>query len=348
MTGAGNLAGVGGAATFQTPHGRQSRGLLPTLILLILACALILFMNQAFPLRDRLIYEYYFDSLDTCSGVACLLISDSVRSPIFLSILILGRRVGLSLDVVFSIISIISLVLFFVGVRASARRSDLVRLLLVSIALGPYLYLIQVKLFLAIGLYLFSLSRKGRFGQVTIAIASILTHESIVFFMVLDYLWKMRGIRIDLKTAALVLLAGCLLLVWLGDVANVFWSALSKVQQYNEYAATGEVPPLARVGPFSALFLLLGLIGLLKVQNRTGPPSGERIKEVLWMFLPWVALMIFASNALIAIRLAELALLHALLVAPVGRLPLGAIRLSLFLFALTFGGLTLVRDVLMA
>ncbi|HET9447961.1 MAG TPA: hypothetical protein VFO35_16975, partial [Steroidobacteraceae bacterium] len=156
-----------------------------------------------------------------------------------------------------------------------------------------------------------------------------------------------RSWRISFGSLTLLMVLAALLLVYLGTDSNVFVSALERIKHYKEIAAQGEVPSMSRLSPFSAFFLMLGAIGLLRLRvSSAGTARALQLKAAAWMFLPWVMVMIFASNAVFALRLAELALLHALLVVPLGndyRLPS---RLLLLAFAAMFGALTFVRDVL--
>lgn len=330
-----------------TVAGRKSN--LALTVLFLLLCGFIALMNQVAELKDRDIYVYYYDSLDSCEALGCLLISDDVRSPIFLSIIILGHRLGLSLEIVFTLISTFSLYLFTRGVRDSLGAEATARYTLITLGLGTWLYLIQVKLFLAVGLYVYARARPERWLRIVLTVASVLTHESILFFIALYYAWQPKELRISMRSAIILAVLGAVLLAYLGASTNVFLSSLQRIQKYNEYAAAGVVPTLSRLGLFSASFFLFGLVSIIRMKvSARGTISWLQLKTMVWMFLPWTLLMVFASNAVFAIRLAELALLQALLVVPIGtdyRLPS---RIALLLFCAGFGALTFVRDVLLA
>ncbi len=309
----------------------------------------IVVMNQIFDLKDREIYRYYFASIDSCRAVACLFISDDVRSPVFLSLLIAAQRLGLSVDMAFSLISSASLLMFFAGIRAMSGSSAPMRLLLISICLGTWLYLIQVKLFLAVALYIFSRMRSGNIQRVGLAVAAVLTHETVIVLMVLDFAWNARSFRINFRVLLLLSLAAFVLVLSLGDAANVVLSGLERLRRYQEFSSRGEVPELSRFGMQAVLLLLFGMIGLLRVERgRVGGWGALQVREKIWMFLPWAFAMIFARNAVIATRIAELVLLHCLIAGPVGRHWLSSVRIAVFLFAVVFGALTLVRDVVFA
>lgn len=313
----------------------------------LLICAFVIMMNQVFELKDREVYKNFYGSLDSCQWLGCFLISDSVRSPIFLTLILWGQRLGLSFDVIFTLISLLSVGLATKAFRESADPAASSRFALVSITLGIWLYLIQVKLFLAVALYLYSLGRSRRWLRIALAVAAVLTHESIIFFIALHFLWRPSEFRFSLRSAAVLLALVALLAIYLGESSNVFLSSLQRIQKYNEYAAVGEVPTMSRVGPYSVLFLLFGMIGLFRLKlNHQGAISKFQLKVFLWMFMPWIVFMIFAANAVYATRLSELALLHALLVVPLASSYRFPSRLALLIFALTFGLLTLLRDVI--
>lgn len=308
----------------------------------------IIAMNVLFELKDRWIYEYFYASLNNCEWLGCFLISDAVRSPVFLSLIIGGHRLGLDFNVTFTLISLLSITLFTKGVRDLADPMANSRYLLVSMTLGVWLYLIQVKLFLAVALYLYSMGRPSRWQRILFAIAAVLTHESIMFFIGLHFLWRPSEFRISMRSMLVLGTIVVLLVVYLGASSNVLVSTLYKIQAYNTYAETGEVPTMSRIGPFSLLILTFGMIGLLRLKiSPTGSVNKLELKSMCWMFLPWVILMVFAGNEVFAIRLSELALLHALLFVPMTPGYAYPSRIGLVLFAATFGMLTLVRDVIL-
>jgi len=316
-------------------------------LLVFLLCALVAVLNHVAALKDREVYQNYYESVGSCDGLACMLISDDVRSPVFLSLIVLGQRAGLEFNLIFTLISVSSIILFAAALRRTRLdRADL-RFVLISIGLGTWLYLIQVKLFLAVALYLYSKSCRRRSTRIALIIASVLTHESMLFFLALDFLWRPREWRLSIRSLALLAIFATALMVSLGAASNIFLNVAEKIQQYNEYAGQGDVPAMSRLSPFAAFFFMFGLIGLLRLRVAPGGAMDvARLKAAIWMFLPWALLMVFASNAVFAVRLSELALLHALLVVPIGgdyRMPS---RLLLLVFATTFGALTFVRDVL--
>jgi hypothetical protein len=307
----------------------------------------IIVMNYFFELKDRLVYENFYSSLNSCQWLGCFLISDAVRSPIFLSLIIGGHRLGLGFDVTFTLISLLGLVLATRAFRDSNDPMMSTRFALISITFGAWLYLIQIKLFLALALYLLSVGRSRRWLRITLAVAAVLTHESIVFFIGLHFLWRPSDFRLSLRSIAVLGGLVALLAIYLGASSNVFVSALYKIQRYNEYAQTGEVPSMARVGSYSLLMLLFGMIGFFRM--RISPSGGIdvfQLKVLLWMFLPWFVFLVFASNELYAIRLSELAVVHTLLVVPLAQNYFYPSRIGLLIFALTFGLLTFVRDVI--
>lgn len=319
------------------------RRTLPFIVAML--CGFIAVLNHVVDLKDREAYQNFYAALSSCEGTACLLMTDDVRSPIFLSLLILGQRAGLEFNLLFTLISIASLCLFAAAMRVLRDDHGDLRFVLISLALGSWLYLIQVKLFLALALYMYGRTRRRQWLRITLAVAAVLTHESMLFFIALYWLWQPRKWRISFGSLMLFMLLAALLILYLSTASNVFVSAFERIRHYNEIAAGGEVPSMSRLSPFSAFFLMLGAIGLLRLRI-SATVSTQQLKACAWLFLPWVVFMIFASNAVFALRLAELALLHALLVLPLGhdyRLPS---RLLLLVFATTFGALTFVRDVL--
>jgi hypothetical protein len=250
---------------------------------------------------------------------------------------------------VFTLISLVSLVLFATGVRAETGGEANGRFFLISLALGTWLYLIQVKLFLAIALYMYARSLGSRAARVAVGILAVLTHESVFVLMLLFWIWKPADLRVRPATIAILGVLGAVLFWYFGDTANVLWSTIERVRMYNDLSQRGAVPTVSRTGLFSALFLLFGLIGLLRLRAYGSELLRvDRIKSVLWMFLPWLILMILASNELFAIRLAELALLHAMIVVPAGRQALAPSRIALLVFSMVLGGLVFFRDVLFA
>jgi hypothetical protein len=324
---------------------RRERGSMWLLVFVL--CALVAVLNHVADLKDREVYQNYYNSVGSCDGLACMLISDDVRSPVFLSLIVLGQRTGLEFDLIFTLISVSSICLFAAALRGTRWDMADLRFVFISLALGTWLYLIQVKLFLAVALYLYSKSRRRRWVRIALVIASVLTHESMLFFLALDFLWRPREWRLSIRSLALLAIFATLLMVSLGAASNIFLNVVEKIQQYNEYAGQGDVPEMSRLSPFAAFFFMFGLIGLLRLRVAPGGTTNVgQLKAAIWMFLPWAVLMVFASNAVFAVRLSELALLHALLVVPIAgnyRLPS---RLLLLVFATTFGALTFVRDVL--
>jgi hypothetical protein len=330
-----------------TPPVAQRRQRSSIWLLVFALCALVAVLNQVAVLKDREVYQNYYESVGSCDGLACMLISDDVRSPVFLSLIVLGQRTGVDFNLIFTLISVSSICVFAAALRGMHLEKADLRFVFISLALGTWLYLIQVKLFLAVALYLYSKSRRRRWLRVALVIASVLTHESMLFFLVLDFLWRPREWRLSMRSLALLAIFATLLMVSLGAASNIFLNVAEKIQQYNEYAGQGEVPPMSRLSPFAAFFFMFGLIGLLRLRVAPdGAVDATQLKAAIWMFLPWALLMVFASNAVFAVRLSELALLHALLVVPITgdyRMPS---RLLLLVFATTFGALTFVRDVL--
>jgi hypothetical protein len=326
---------------------RRSRAsiLLQTLVISVF----VIVMNQVFELKDREVYEYYFESLGACQWVGCFLISDSVRSPVFLSLIIGGQRIGLDFDLTFTFISLLSVFIFARSMRALPDPMAGARMGIISIALGVWLYLIQVKLFLAIALCLAGAVAQRRWLRIVLLIASVLTHESIAFFIVLQFLWRPSDFRIGVRGMIVIGIIVALLATYLGATSNVFLSAIERWQRYNVYVEVGDVPTMSRVGMYSILMLAFGMISLFRFRpTDRGTVSFDELKILVWMFLPWLVFMVFAGNAVFATRLSELALLHTLLVMPFAANFLYASRISLLTFALTFGLLTLVRDVLLA
>jgi len=262
---------------------------------------------------------------------------------------VVGQRAGLDFNLVFTLISVTSIFLFAAALRGAREQAADLRFVLISIGLGTWLYLIQVKLFLAVALYLYSKICRRRWLRIALIIASVLTHESMLFFLALEVLWRPREWRLSVRSLVVLAIFATLLIVYLGAASNIFFNVAEKIQQYNEYAAQGDVPAMSRLSPFAAFFFMFGLIGLLRLRVAPGGAMNvSHLKSTIWMFLPWIVLMVFADNAVFATRLSELALLHALLYVPVAsdyRLPS---RLLLLVFATTFGALTFVRDVLFA
>jgi hypothetical protein len=311
-------------------------------------CVFIVVMNQAFELKDRSVYEHFFGSLDSCQWLGCFLISDSVRSPVFLSLIIGGQRLGLSFDMVFTLISLLSVALFARAFRDSTDPAASSRFALISLTLGAWLYLIQVKLFLALALYLFAQGRSHRWVRIALIVASVLTHESMMFLIALHFLWRPSEFRISIRSIAILGTLVAMIAIYFGATSNVLVSTLYKIQRYNEFSASGDVPAMSRVGMFSALMLLFGMVGLLGFKFAgPGRVSIFQIKVIAWMYLPWVLLMVFAANEVFAIRLAELALIHAFLVIPLAASYRYPSRVALLLFAITFGLLTLIKDVIL-
>jgi hypothetical protein len=342
----GQSAGEPAPARSQRTAGRGTpRRTLPFIVAVL--CGFIAVLNHVVDLKDREAYQNFYAALSSCEGAACLLMTDDVRSPIFLSLLILGQRAGLDFNLLFTLISVASLWLFAVAMRVLRDDHGDLRFVLISLALGSWLYLIQVKLFLALALYMYGRTRRQQWLRIMLAVAAVLTHESMLFFIALYWLWQPRKWRISFGSLTLFMLLAALLIVYLSTASNVFVSAFERIQHYNEIAAGGEVPSMSRLSPFSAFLLMLGAIGLLRLRlPGAATISTQQLKASAWLFLPWVVFMIFASNAVFALRLAELALLHVLLVLPLGhdyRLPS---RLLLLVFATAFGALTFVRDVL--
>ncbi len=329
-------------ASVVQPRGRSS-----TWLLAFVLCALVAVLNHVASLKDREVYQNYYSSVGSCDGLACMLVSDDVRSPVFLSLIVIGQRAGLEFNLIFTLISVSSILLFTAALRKTGEQAADLRFVLISLGLGTWLYLIQVKLFLAVALYLYSRVCRRRWARIALLIASVLTHESLLFFLALDFLWRPREWRLSIRSLALLAIFATLLIVYLGAASNIFLNVVEKVQQYNQYAAQGDVPAMSRMSPFAAFFFMFGLIGLLRLRLAPGGAVDvAQLKAAIWMFLPWVVLMVFASNALFAVRLSELALLHALLVVPIARDYRLPSRLLLLVFATAFGALTFVRDVL--
>lgn len=309
----------------------------------------VILMNALFELKDREIYRNFYGSLDSCQWAGCFLISNAVRSPIFLSLIIGGHRLGFSFDVTYTMISLLGVLLLTRAMYALPDTSSSTRVALISITLGTWLYLIQVKLFLAVALYLYARTRDQRWQKIAFAVASILTHESIMFFMALQFFWRPSEFRVSLRALLVLGALVALIVIYLGATSNVFLSALQRIQRYNEYAEVGVVPAMSRVGMYSVLTLLFAMIGLFRFRpTERGNISLHELKLLLWMFLPWLVFMALAFNELYAIRLSELAILHTLLVIPLASSYRYPSRLALLIFALTFGMLTLLRDVLFA
>lgn len=308
-----------------------------------LLCALVAILNFAIELKDREIYRLYFDALDTCDGLACLLISDDLRSPVFLSLLIGAHRLGISLDALFAGVSAFSIATIARSLQHTNATTAATRFLYLTLFLGVWLYLIQVKLCLAVALYLASGAASRRWLRVALIALSVLVHESILFVLLLAWLWhspklSASALRLALPFALLGLLSIAVL-----HSLGVLEAAWQRVEHYNELVSVGDVPAIARTSAVSALLLGVAATGVLLHLN------GELSLKLLgWMAVPWLTLIAFANNEVFALRLSELALLHLLLVVPLSRKTLAVGRVSFAVLGVLFGGLVFVKDVVLS
>jgi hypothetical protein len=309
----------------------------------LIVCLAIVTLNVTADLKDRELYRVYYTSLDVCDGLACLLVSDDLRSPVFLGLIVAAHRFGIGIDVLFIAVSLLGASLLANALRQSPEGQASSRFLLISLALGTWIYLIQVKLFLAIALYLAAHARKHTWVRAALMLAAVLTHESILFLIALHYLWQPSRFAINARwvAAIAVLVAG--LVAFVGATTNVVETSMERIAHYNELVSQGEVTSISRTSIVAGLLLLFGLTGVgLNVFGRAS------LKTMTWMMLPWLVFMALAANEVFALRLSALALLHALLVVPMALWPGHPARLSLVLVTATFGAVTLVKDVLMA
>ncbi len=308
---------------------------------------LILALNQIIELKDREIYRLFYESVGSCSGLECLLISVHVRSPIFLSLLVAGERMGFNFDVLFSLISLFSLWLAaWAMMRKVDDQSAAARFTLMSLTFGPWLYLIQVKLFLGLALFLVARQSIKTSHRVAFTVASVLTHETILLVVLLDYLWKPTNVRTAIKAGFVLLVLAALLVAFLGETTNIFATAIERIGHYRDLVAQGEVSSIPRISVISGLLLLFALSYLLSLKGAlSGVVEKARFKSAVWMFIPWFIFLAFASSEIFAIRLSELALLHAFWVVQLARDYTYPSRLALLVVATGFGTLTFLRDV---
>jgi hypothetical protein len=313
------------------------------LIGVALLCALVLALNFALDLKDREVYRLYFDALDSCEGLACLAISDDLRSPVFLGLLIGSHKLGVGLDTLFAAISIFSVATIARSLNARADDAAALRFLHITLFLGVWLYLIQVKLCLAVALYLASRTTPRASLRVALMVLAILVHESILFLMLLAIVWcppalNRRNIRLALPIVLTVLLAAAAL-----HSLGVVETAWQRVEHYRDLVSAGDVPSISRTGGVSVLLLCIAVAGLLLHLFGEFP-----LKVAAWMALPWLTFMALAGNEVFALRLSALTLLHLLLVVPLSRRPAAADRALLSLIGIAFGTLVFIKDIALA
>jgi hypothetical protein len=318
-----------------------------TLIQVALWSCLILVLNQVAELKDREVYRLFYESAGSCEGLECVLISAEVRSPIFLSLLLAGQRLGVDFDLLFTLISLFSLWLAAWAMMRTAG-DDLAdaRFTLMSLTFGTWLYLIQVKLFLGIALYLLARQRQKTWQRVALVIAAVVTHETILLVVLLDYLWRPMTVRSAARVGFAFTVLAVMLFAFLGEATNVVATAVERIDHYNQLVAEGGVSSIPRLSILSALLFLFGLSGLLPLRRAfTGAVDKVQLKSAVWMFLPWFIFLALAGSEIFAIRLSELALLHAFWVVKLAPDYTYPSRLAALAVAVGFGAFTFVRDV---
>jgi len=229
-----------------------------------------------------------------------------------LSLILGAHRIGIGIDVLFACISLGSTALIANALQTLDPDRPATRFLLISAALGTWLYLIQIKLCLAIALFLAAQAASRQAVRMVLLLLAVLTHETVLFLLLLHYLWRpsldWRG---SISVASAALLMGALLAL-IPEVSNVVGSSLERLSHYNELASTGEVGSISRTSFIAALMLTFAVAGwLLNAFRRVS------LKTAGWMSMPWLLLTLLAFNEVLALRLAALALLHVLVVVPV-------------------------------
>jgi hypothetical protein len=319
---------------------RPSHGLL---IPWLVACVAIFTLNYTFELKDREIYRLYYDSLQSCEGWACLLISDDLRSPVFLGLVIGAQRLGIDINLLFSSIAAFSVTVIALSLRRLPQGHAGTRFLLISLALGAWIYLIQVKLCLGVALYLLAQSRRTAGWRIALTIAALLTHESVALLVVLQMMWETGHARRWLRPALAATVVVVLLLAFSGEGVNVLQSGWERVVHYNELMAQGEVHPISRLSVVSALMLAFLMAGA--VLNVFGHLP---LKGFVWLAMPWLAFLALAWNEVFALRISALVLMHAMLVVPLSARRGSPATLGMLLVALLFGAFALTKDVLLS